>query len=246
MVAERINPSASTVNIANYDTSQNPKDETAIAPLIADTTHDLCNLVSAFQVRLYLAQKMPSQWSEHLTVLGRLANDLDVLVKKLVTVSVPKPAMPPYRFNLNEIVQRVVEIYRLIAYCKGLNLVVEADLNLPLILANETEIKVVVANIVSNAIKYTPDGGSITLTTAQDANTVQFTTRDTGIGISPEAIPHIFERYYRSSEAQAFEAGMGLGLAIAFGIVKKYGGTIEVESVLGKGSVFRVSLPKVV
>ncbi|HZB96306.1 MAG TPA: sensor histidine kinase, partial [Herpetosiphonaceae bacterium] len=87
-------------------------------------------------------------------------------------------------------------------------------------------------------------GGAITLAATAQADTVQLRVQDTGAGIAPEALPHIFERFYRADPSRQQENGSsGLGLAIAKSIVEAHGGTIGVESVVGRGTTFTINLP---
>ncbi len=95
------------------------------------------------------------------------------------------------------------------------------------------------ANLVSNAIKYTPEGGTITLSLFRDDDRAKIEVADNGIGIAPEHIPHLFDRFYRVNKARSRNIGStGLGLAIVKEIVQQHGGTVTVESEIGKGSVF--------
>jgi signal transduction histidine kinase len=99
-------------------------------------------------------------------------------------------------------------------------------------------------NIMENAVRYTPKGGSISGSVVRRRDSAVVTVSDTGIGIPPEHLPFIFERFYRVDKARSrAEGGSGLGLAIARYIAKVHGGTIEVESETGKGSSFHVILP---
>src|SRR5260370_39013080 len=96
--------------------------------------------------------------------------------------------------------------------------------------------------LLDNAYKYTPAGGHVTVSGALDNDRVTVTVTDTGIGIASEHLPHVFDRVHRGQNAKGKE-GMGLGLAIARHIAAQHGGSIEVESHVGKGSRFTVSLP---
>lgn len=99
-------------------------------------------------------------------------------------------------------------------------------------------------NILNNAIRYTPGGGTITVSLRKEKTMAVVCISDTGIGIPPEDIPHIFERFYRVDKARSrAEGGSGLGLAISLYIAEVHGGKIEVESKLGLGSTFALSLP---
>ena len=103
----------------------------------------------------------------------------------------------------------------------------------------------VVANLVANAIKFTPRGGSVAVDVAGTADGARIEVTDTGVGIDPAELPHIFERFYRGSRAnEARGSGSGLGLAIVRSIVDMHGGTVEVESRVGAGTRFIVDLPR--
>ena len=101
----------------------------------------------------------------------------------------------------------------------------------------------VLGNLVDNAIKYTTEDGTITLSVFQDDNWARLEVADTGIGIAPEYLPHLFDRFYRVDKARSRNrGGTGLGLAIVKGIVEQHGGKVTVASEAGKGSTFTVWL----
>ena len=103
----------------------------------------------------------------------------------------------------------------------------------------------VVANLVSNAVKFTGRGGSVSVDVAATVDGARVDVVDTGVGIEAAELPHIFERFFRGSRAnEARGSGSGLGLAIARSIVEMHGGAIEVESRVGAGSRFSVTLPR--
>ena len=110
--------------------------------------------------------------------------------------------------------------------------------------ANEVRLKQVVVNLVDNAIKYTPESGRITVQVAAENSEAILEVTDNGIGISAEALPHIFQRFYRSEQAEARRArGTGLGLSMVQSILEAHGGKISVESREGNGACFRILLP---
>lgn len=112
------------------------------------------------------------------------------------------------------------------------------------VVADPERIGQVVENLVSNAIKYTPPGGNVTLSTRRDAHRAALSVHDTGLGIPAGSIPHLFEPFYRVPEREHTEAeGTGLGLSIVKAIVDQHGGEIRVESEPGRGSRFTVLLP---
>jgi two-component system sensor histidine kinase BaeS len=97
---------------------------------------------------------------------------------------------------------------------------------------------------VSNALRYTPGGGQITLTGQTNGQSIELTVQDTGSGIDPDDLPHIFERFYRGEKPRHQEEGQsGLGLAIAKAIVAAHGGNISAQSTLGQGTKFVIALP---
>jgi len=97
-------------------------------------------------------------------------------------------------------------------------------------------------NLLDNAIKFTPEGGVITLSLLQKGSEIVLRVSDTGCGIAPEDIPHVFRRFWRSDSSRSLP-GNGLGLALAKAIVTAYAGTISCESTPGKGTTFTINIP---
>ena len=97
-------------------------------------------------------------------------------------------------------------------------------------------------NLISNAIKFSHDGGHIFISSTQNANSIAVTIRDEGIGISPSEIGHIFDKFYQADTAHS-SAGNGLGLPLVYRIVQLSGGSISVKSEIGCGTAFTVTLP---
>jgi len=120
----------------------------------------------------------------------------------------------------------------------------EAPDNLPLVQADEQRIAQVLFNLMSNALRHTPTGGTITASAELRDERVLVSVRDTGTGIPAEDLPHVFERFYRADRSRArATGGSGLGLTIARQIVEAHGGQIWAQSWLGAGSTFAFSLP---
>ncbi len=146
---------------------------------------------------------------------------------------------------LAEIVQTAVANRRNEITAKAL--VVQSDLSADLFVrADRERLALILAQLLSNSIKYSADGGVITIDAYPQQASVVISIRDHGIGIPAEELPHIFERFYQSGGdplTRQFR-GMGLGLAVAKGLVELHGGEIGVESVKGQGSTFRFSLPR--
>jgi heavy metal sensor kinase len=111
--------------------------------------------------------------------------------------------------------------------------------------ADRGKLTQVLLNLLSNALKFTPEGGTITVSMNETEQTAAFTVSDTGDGIAPEDLPYIFERFYRADPSRSrATGGSGIGLSIVEAIVKAHGGTVSVSSVPGEGSAFTVTLPK--
>ena len=142
-------------------------------------------------------------------------------------------------------IERVAASFKLSAEQKGILLTVKADSDLPEIQADESRLDRVLSNLVSNAIRHTPEGGKVSLHAARTTQHVVLTVADTGEGIPPADLPHIFDRFYRAdkSRADADGASSGLGLAIAKALVEAHGGRIAASSVVGNGTRFEIELP---
>ena len=123
-------------------------------------------------------------------------------------------------------------------------LVLKLDRDLPEITADKDRVEQVMLNILSNAVKYTPDGGKITVRAAASRTHVAISVRDNGIGVPKEDLPHLFERFYRVEKSRTTGAGgTGLGLAIAKELVEAHGGSIRLNSAVGRGTELTVILP---
>lgn len=144
--------------------------------------------------------------------------------------------------DLNELAESAVEHAQ--ASTKTHTIKSELERDLPLILGDGDRLTQVVSKLLSNAIKYSPEGGEILVSTCSDGRNVEIAVKDHGRGIPPEFISRLFGRYERYEDKHAGKViGTGLGLAIARQIVEMHGGKIAVESALGKGSEFRVCIP---
>jgi len=119
-----------------------------------------------------------------------------------------------------------------------------AEENLPPISGDRQRLEQVIINILSNAIKYTPDGGRIDVVLRRDKDRLVTTVTDNGVGIPEKDIAHLFERFYRVEKSRTSDAGgTGLGLAIAKELVEAHGGSIAVHSEVNKGTTVQVELP---
>lgn len=141
------------------------------------------------------------------------------------------------------VVDEVAGHMRPLAQWEGaISLTVEAAPGLPPALADADRLRQILGNLVRNAVRHTPEGGIIALSTRAEDGWVVISVADTGEGITPEHLPHLFERFYRVDEARARDRGAGLRLAIVRELVELMGGCVAVQSVPGEGTCFRVSL----
>lgn len=150
--------------------------------------------------------------------------------------------------RLSTIAHEVYEAYNIRAARAGIQLTLDIEPGLPEVHVNEDQIRRVVFNLVENAIKFTPQDGQVEmlLRSGPTENIVRFLVRDTGPGIAPEHLPHVFERFYRvdtNQSRQGLQRGSGLGLAIAKSIVESHGGEMGVNSQVGTGTTFWADLP---
>jgi signal transduction histidine kinase len=149
--------------------------------------------------------------------------------------------LEPKELNVPELMEDVVDLYRYVAEDKGIALHIECPKGLCLT-ADPTRMRQVLANLLDNAIKYTPKGGEVFLEAHQKDRQVMLIMRDTGIGIPQEELPRIWDRLYRGDQSRS-QKGLGLGLSFVRAIALAHKGRVEVSSEPGKGSVFTVILP---
>jgi heavy metal sensor kinase len=144
---------------------------------------------------------------------------------------------------LHEVVMSVFEGLEGVSRRKGVSLDLDS-IDEAYCLGDALWLQQVVTNLVTNAVKYTPAGGKVGLSLAADGDWARLTVRDTGVGIPPEHLPHIFDRFYRVDSGRSRDSGgTGLGLSIVHWVVGSHDGTIEAESRAGHGSTFTVRLP---
>ena len=148
------------------------------------------------------------------------------------------------QFSIEDAVRHICDVLRVDAESHGHTLSIYANSVLPSITADKERIAQVVINIISNAIKYTPDGGKIDVFLDSYDRYVTVSVRDTGVGIPEADIDHLFERFYRVEKSRTSETGgTGLGLAIAKEIIVAHGGNIKIKSKLGTGTLVYIVLP---
>lgn len=223
--------------------------------LIADIAHELRTPLTVVQGNLEalmdgvydLTPENVSTVHKQTVVLTRLVADL----RDLALAEAGQLQLELKAVALSEVVIQVSEGLEIQAREKGVTFKLEIGNALPKIQADEQRLAQVLYNLMSNALRHTPTGGTITISVElraerplQGKGRVLVRVQDTGSGISPEDLPHVFERFYRADRSRArATGGSGLGLTIAKQIVEAHGGQIWVQSWLGAGSTFAFSLP---
>lgn len=173
---------------------------------------------------------------------------MELLIKNLLTLSQLDSKTMNFNvreFDLEESVAYLAKSLAVNALAHGHKLTFDGAYDPVIIRGDKIRIEQILINITSNAIKYTPDGGRISLRLHDLGDRAEITITDNGVGIPEEDIPHLFERFYRVEKARSSDkGGTGLGLAIAKEFAVAHGGDIRVSSIVGKGTTFTVTLPK--
>jgi signal transduction histidine kinase len=169
-------------------------------------------------------------------VLVMLNTLMDISEAESGTMQLRREPVP-----LAEVVARAVDLYRDVADAKGVTLAAIASPDI-VVTADRTRLEQVAANLIDNAVKYTPAGGRVDVEVLREADAAVLQVRDTGPGIPADELPRIFDRLFRGDTSRT-ERGLGLGLSLVKAIVEAHGGAVEVSSELGRGSTFSVSLP---
>jgi two-component system phosphate regulon sensor histidine kinase PhoR len=194
-----------------------------------------------------LAEETTGEMRERLEIVVRNAVRLRSLIDDMLNLrylETGEIAFHPETLHIREVVEEVLEELGPLAREKPLTVLVDLPADLPPVVSDRQKVMVILANLLSNAIKFTPAGGTVRISAAAQNGELRVEVADTGIGIPPEAIPHIFEPFYQVEDSLTREhGGIGLGLTIAREMIKRCGGQIGVESVPGQGSRFYFTLP---
>jgi two-component system phosphate regulon sensor histidine kinase PhoR len=187
----------------------------------------------------------PSVAKDFLSRINAEADKLAQMVQELGELSRIESGEAPLqkrRINIAEAIGHAVNRLRAQADRAELKLDIDIPPTLPEVMADEARVEQVLVNLIHNAIKFTPSGGRISISAKAKDNDILVSVADTGIGISPDDLPRIFERFYKADKSRS-GGGTGLGLAIAKHIVEAHGGRIWAESTEGRGSIFNFTLP---
>lgn len=231
------------------DLTEMRKLETARRDFIANLSHELRTPIASLKALTETLREGaiddPSVAGDFLDKMNTEADRLAQMAEELGELSRIESGEAPLRKESVEVsgaVARVTERLRAQADRAGLLLETQIEPGLPHIPADGDRLEQVLLNLMHNAIKFTPPGGKVSIMAKTDGQCLTISVADTGVGISPDDLPRVFERFYKADRARA-GGGTGLGLAIAKHIVEAHQGRIWAESVEGKGSIFSFSLP---
>jgi heavy metal sensor kinase len=212
-----------------------------------DVSHELRTPLTAIQGQLEVAlftathkEQLQEAIENALQDVERLSN----LVRALLLLSQSETGQIPMNksvADLNELVRDLVDQFQIPAEAHDVKLMCTGQ-EAALCEADRTQMERVITNLLSNAIKYTPAGGSVLAGAQPAGSNVRLVVEDSGVGIPKDHLPHIFDRFYRVPDPNP-EKGLGLGLSFVAAIVKAHGGEIQVETNVGKGSRFEITLP---
>jgi signal transduction histidine kinase len=214
---------------------------------VSDVSHELRTPITSLMLNVELLEHgKPEKREQYLHVIRQqTARQVqlieDILNLSRLELSITKLKSVPV--DVNALIEQAVNIYRSSAEAANLNLTFTPAPDQPVVMGVESHLSQVVTNLIANAINYTP-AGSVDVSTKLDGDEVLIEVRDTGLGIAPEDMPHLFERFYRGKLTWQVR-GSGLGLAIVKEIAEVHHGRVEVDSQAGVGSTFRVYLPVV-
>jgi heavy metal sensor kinase len=225
---------------------------TSLRRFTADASHELKTPLTVLRSGIERAITHPKAPPEVMQVLEEIlveVNRMAELVDALLTLARADEGRAPLHLEpveLEDVLSEVSETATFLGEQARVSVAVSAPPRPCTIALDRDRIRQLLMNLVSNAIKYTPQGGAVAIDCSRDAGQVVLSVRDTGVGIAPGDLPHVFDRFWRADQARSRTGqrpGVGLGLAISKWIVEAHGGTITVQSRPGRGTTFTVTLP---
>ncbi len=220
--------------------------ETLFASIVHELRTPLC-IITGFAELMAdeVAGPLTSQQGHYLVQIREGAEQIETLVKDvldLVKLNEGRMELDRHPVSPQEAMRAVAASFAALAEKRNVRLTIKASSALPAVHADPNRLRQIFNNLISNALKFTPDGGSVMLTAHPQAGGIAFGVRDTGIGIPSESLPLLFEGFY---QVRPNQGGTGLGLMIAKQLVEAHEGEIQVASELGKGTTFTFTLPAV-
>lgn len=216
-----------------------------LSDFIADIAHEFKTPLSIINTGVYLLERTASEDDlAHLNAIKQQSSDINVLLDAMLTMarldSSDVKSLRPLELSI--LICSEIDSLESLAHEKGVTLSCHLEA-LPVIMGNADHLLRAIAEILTNAIQYTPPGGEVSVLAHARENRVIIEVIDSGMGMSEEELPHIFDRFYRVDKARTVR-GAGLGLSIARKAIEFHSGHIEVRSAVGKGSTFRIILPQ--
>ena len=225
----------------------------ALRRFTADASHELktpLTVVRAGVERAITRPGMPQEalapLEETLHEVNRMTELLDALLT-LARADEGRAELHREPVDLREIIEEAGETGELLAEHAGVGIEIRLPPEPLVVVVDRSRLRQLALNLIENAVKYTPSGGQVSVELAGSDGRAVFTVADTGIGIAPGDLPHVFDRFWRADSARtrtSERAGTGLGLAICKWIAEAHGGTIDVQSRPGRGTTFTVGLPR--
>jgi heavy metal sensor kinase len=216
----------------------------------ADASHELRTPISVIRTEAEVAMQEPPGPEEYRSIAANILEECERLTRltdQLLTLSREDTGVTPLeseRLDFAELVAHVADMMRPLTDAKQQTLKLNSAESLPVV-GDAARLRQVVYNLLDNAIKYTPEAGRIGVEVREQGDLVALVVRDNGIGIAPEHLPHVRERFYRVDQARSRdEGGTGLGLSIVDSIVAAHGGQVEIISRAGEGTTCTVLLPR--
>ena len=222
----------------------------SIREFVANASHELRTPIASIQASVETlklgAGDTPQAREQFLDRIDDGAHRMAALVSELMDLTLletGRMAVHQTMVSPGNLIGAVMEGHGPVGEDSTHEIEIEVAGGIPDVLIDVPKIERAIGNLLVNARKFTPDGGRIKISCRSDGADVVFAVEDTGEGIDPEEIPHIFERFYKSHRSSGDRSGFGLGLAITKNIVELHQGSVEVESNVGAGSIFTVRLP---
>jgi signal transduction histidine kinase len=225
------------------------REQACMNELVVNLAHELRNPLSSILTYANLVPRVgpvTAQQGRYLERIQCVTGQISELVSQLLELAgvEARSNAPPQGCNLCLLLANITCDLLARANAKRQTLTFSLPADLPLVKGDPHQLGLVLNNLIGNALKYTPAEGHVAVRFKACEASVCVEVQDNGIGIPPDDLPHVFDRFYRvRTEATREIEGNGLGLAIVKSVVAQYGGAVAVESVLGQGSCFRVSLP---
>ncbi|MDD5748395.1 MAG: ATP-binding protein [Actinomycetota bacterium] len=234
-----------------HDITELKKADEMKSNFISNVSHELRTPLTSITgyTSLLLAERAGSltpQQQKFLNIIHEQSATLNELIEELLELSKVQAKKVSHKeeIDMENLIESTVEKFKQLANEKRIEIQVTFPEKLPFVAGSKKGIGQVLNNILENAIKFTREGGLVQISAIQNLPFIQVQISDNGIGISPSALPHIFDRFFQSSvEEQKEPKGFGLGLAISREIIEQNGGKIWAESAPGKGSAFYLTLP---